>query len=146
MALKESFANVLRAIRSKRNLTQRQLGDVASRTYLSKLEAGKSSITIDKLDQLSGHLNLSPLTLLTLTISEQTGQSAGSLVLKLRDELQEILFDGELDGLALPGNEALAMPALLRAYRKPLVDRSAGTVGSPGQTELFFSENESSQA
>lgn len=137
MTLKESFANVLRGIRSKRNLTQRQLSEVTSRTYLSKLEAGKSSITLDKLDQLSEHLNLSPLTLLALTLSDRAGEPVGNLVLKLRDELQELLQDGEQNRLALPGNATLAMPALLRAYRKSSTERSAQV---SGQAELSVPE------
>jgi len=48
MALKESFASVLKALRGKRNISQYQFGDDASRSYLSKLEA--------KLDQLSQRL------------------------------------------------------------------------------------------
>ncbi|MCE0952436.1 MULTISPECIES: helix-turn-helix domain-containing protein [Pseudomonas] len=111
MALKTSFANVLRAIRSTRNLTQRQLGDSTSRTYLSKLEARKSSITIDKLDQLSQGLNLSPLTLLTLTVSEDTGEPAGELIARLNTEILELQRDGGLANLriaygALPGRLA----------------------------------------
>ncbi|WP_262925933.1 hypothetical protein [Pseudomonas chlororaphis] len=43
---------------------------------MSKLETGKSSITLDKLDQLSERLELSSLTLLTLTPSKSTGQPA----------------------------------------------------------------------
>ncbi|MNJ58229.1 helix-turn-helix protein [compost metagenome] len=53
MALKSSFAVVLRALRSKRNISQREFADTTSRTYLSKLESGKSSVTLDKLEQLS---------------------------------------------------------------------------------------------
>lgn len=101
MALKTSFANVLRAIRGTRNLTQRQLGDSTSRTYLSKLEAGKWSITIDKLDQLSQGLNLSPLTLLTLTVSEDTGEPAGELIARLNAEILELQRDGGLANLRI---------------------------------------------
>lgn len=60
MTLKASFASVLRALRSKRNITQRDFADTTSRTYLSKLELGKSSITLDKLDQVSRRLDVSP--------------------------------------------------------------------------------------
>ena len=80
MTLKSSFATVLRAIRNKRNITQRQFADATSRTYLSKLEGGKSSITLDKLEQLSVRLELSPLTLLALTLSEDGGKPARELV------------------------------------------------------------------
>ncbi|ENB9666097.1 MULTISPECIES: helix-turn-helix domain-containing protein [Pseudomonas] len=91
MTLKASFATVLRA---KRNISQREFADTTRRTYLSKLEAGKSSITSDKLQQLSDRLCPSPLTLLTLTISESTDESTTELVNKL---------SGEIYGLASKG-------------------------------------------
>ncbi|WP_262499601.1 helix-turn-helix domain-containing protein [Pseudomonas rhodesiae] len=78
--LKSSSATVLRALRSKRNITQRGFADTTSRTYLSKLESGKPSITLDKLEQLSDRLELSPLALLTLTVSEDTGVPTTTLI------------------------------------------------------------------
>lgn len=106
MALKASFANVLRALRSKRNITQRDFADTTSRTYLSKLELGKSSITLDKLEQISNRLELSPLTLLTLTLSEDTGRSASDLMSKMRAELDELQHDGGLPGLSIQLNDS----------------------------------------
>lgn len=99
MTLKTSFASVLRALRSKRNITQRDFADTTSRTYLSKLELGKSSITLDKLEQVSERLGLSPLTLLTLTLSEDSGQPAKDLISKLSEELADLQRDGGLTGL-----------------------------------------------
>lgn len=72
MSLKSSFAIVLRALRCKRNLSQRDFGDT-SRTFLSKLEGARSSLTLDKLEQVSQRLELSPLTLLALTLSQESG-------------------------------------------------------------------------
>lgn len=99
MTLKASFASVLRALRSKRNITQRDFADTTSRTYLSKLELGKSSITLDKLDQVSRRLELSPLTLLTLTLSEEHGVPASRFIQGLRAELTELEYDGGLPEL-----------------------------------------------
>lgn len=64
MTLESSFANVLRVLRSQRNITQRGFSHTTSRTYLSNLEAG------------SERLEISPLTLVALTLSEDTGQTA----------------------------------------------------------------------
>ncbi|WP_448632583.1 MULTISPECIES: helix-turn-helix domain-containing protein [Pseudomonas fluorescens group] len=88
MSLKASFATVLRAVRGQRNVSQRDFADTISRTYLSKLETGRSSVTLDKLEQLSERLGLSPLTLLALTISESTGQSSAELIEKLCLEIR----------------------------------------------------------
>ncbi|MBR7521582.1 MULTISPECIES: helix-turn-helix domain-containing protein [Pseudomonas] len=129
MTLKSSFAVVLRALRSKRNITQRDFADTTSRTYLSKLESGKSSITLDKLEQLSKRLELSPLALIALTVSEDTGEPAVTLAAKLGAELRELARDGGVTGLQalMPTPEATPSPPS-KLHRSP---RSAA-----GQTEL----------
>lgn len=138
MSLKSSFASVLRAVRSTRNLSQRGFGDVTSRTYLSKLETGKSSITLDKLDQLSQRLELSPLTLLTLTLSESTGQPAQELIVKLRSELEDLHQRDGLSELRFPAWECpLARPDSLPA-RKPR--RAQSSPSSTLQAELAFTD------
>ncbi|MDR6714256.1 transcriptional regulator with XRE-family HTH domain [Pseudomonas hunanensis] len=133
MTLKASFASVLRALRSKRNITQRDFADTTSRTYLSKLELGKSSITLDKLDQVSRRLELSPLTLLTLTLSEETGKSAAQLVSQLRAEIRSLQ---EPDGL--PGLQLLA--AVSNEGRQPQLSVGSGTKMTSGQVEISFSD------
>lgn len=77
MSLKAPFAVVLRTLRGVRNISQRDFGDT-SRTFLSKLEGARASITLDKLEQVSQRLDLSPLTLLTLTLQEQTGKNCST--------------------------------------------------------------------
>lgn len=74
MSLKPAFAAVLRSVRGAQHRTQENLADAASRTYLGKLENGASSITLDKLDELADALNLSPLTLLALTLSARDSE------------------------------------------------------------------------
>lgn len=101
MSLKSSFAIVLRALRSKRNITQRDFGDT-SRTFLSKLEGGKSSPTLDKLEQVSQRLELSPLTLLTLSLSLESGKSSAELIDDLRMEIEKLEGDGGVPGLDEP--------------------------------------------
>ena len=98
MSLKSSFAIVLRALRCKRNLSQRDFGDT-SRTFLSKLEGARSSLTLDKLEQVSQRLELSPLTLLALTLSQESGKSAVDLIEDLRSEIEGLERDGGVPGL-----------------------------------------------
>ncbi|QXI25242.1 MULTISPECIES: helix-turn-helix domain-containing protein [Pseudomonas] len=100
MTLKSSFATVLRASRCKRSIAQRQFADATSRTYLSKLESGKSNITLDKLEQLSARLELSPWTLLALTLSEGGCRPARYLVNTLKVELETLEREGGLPGLS----------------------------------------------
>lgn len=101
MSLKSSFAIVLRVLRSKRNISQRDFGDT-SRTFLSRLEGARASITLDKLEQVSQRLQLSPLTILTLTLSEQSGRTATDLIDSLRCEIEQLQGDGGVSGLEIP--------------------------------------------
>ena len=84
--MKSSFATVLRTLRSKRNISQRNFVDT-SRTYLSKL------------DHLSQRLELSPLTMLALTLSLKTGKPAVELIDHLRLEIEGLECDGGIPGL-----------------------------------------------
>ncbi|MBP2262325.1 transcriptional regulator with XRE-family HTH domain [Pseudomonas sp. BP8] len=114
MSLKSSFATVLRALRNKRNISQRDFGDT-SRTFLSKLEGARSSITLDKLEQVSQRLELSPLTLVTLTLSEQTGKPAADLIDGLRREIESLEQDGAV--LVSRTQPALVPPLLDTPHR-----------------------------
>lgn len=98
MTLKTSFAKVLRSIRAERSISQRDFIDT-SRTFLSKLESAKSSPTLDKLERISQRLELSPLTLLTLALSLERGQSAAELIDHLRGEIETLARDGVVPGL-----------------------------------------------
>lgn len=64
MEIKRAFGKALQTIRRKRGLTQEDFSDISSRTYLSILERGLKSPTIEKVDDLAKTLNVHPLTLL----------------------------------------------------------------------------------
>ncbi|MFG0863135.1 helix-turn-helix domain-containing protein [Pseudomonas sp. CJQ_13] len=133
MTLKASFASVLRALRSKRNITQRDFADTTSRTYLSKLELGKSSITLDKLDQVSRRLELSPLTLLTLTLCEDNGKPPSELISKLQLEIADLQREDGLPGLR-------AIPEMSHQMRRLPRRAISGHESNSMQAELTFAE------
>lgn len=85
MSLKTAFAAVLKSMRTSRGLTQKHLSDASSRTYLSKLERAQSSLTLDKLQAISQTLELSPLTLLAITLGSQTRAPLRDLLNKLEN-------------------------------------------------------------
>ena len=66
MNLRQAFAKALKTFRTARGLTQEDFSDVSSRTYLSTLERGLKSPTIDKLQALAEVLNVHPVTILVL--------------------------------------------------------------------------------
>lgn len=139
MTLKSSFANVLRVLRSQRNITQRGFSDTTSRTYLSKLETGRSSLTLDKLEQLSERLEVSPLTLVALTLSEDTGQTANELLVRTRNEIRAFESHGRIPGLQATLGDDLAATSLPPNSRTP---RARMALHGPGafQAELSFSD------
>ncbi|QWA30534.1 helix-turn-helix transcriptional regulator [Pseudomonas sp. RC3H12] len=138
MSLKTSFASVLKAVRQKRNVTQNDFADTASRTYLSKLELGKSSITLDKLEQLSRRLDLNPLTILALTLSEDSGEPAHALLLRVQAELAALQIDGITHGINEHTAQAKELGVLLR--RKSHRASRLGAMPSPLQTEMSFAD------
>lgn len=136
MTLKTSFARVLRALRSKRNISQRDFADTTSRTYLSKLELGKSSITLDKFRQVSQRLDLSPLTLLTLTLSQDTGLTVSDLMSKLHEELADLQRGGGLPSL----NTMLAQSTATAAARCSSVVAKRRSAQHSAQAEMTFGD------
>jgi len=67
MDTRKAFGKALRQIRKARGLTQEDFSVVSSRTYLSTLERGMKSPTLEKVEALAGMLKIHPLALLALT-------------------------------------------------------------------------------
>lgn len=65
MELKQAFGQALRKTRAARGLTQEAFADVSSRTYMSTLERGIKSPTLDKLVEIAAKMDVHPLSLLT---------------------------------------------------------------------------------
>ncbi|MFP3605891.1 helix-turn-helix domain-containing protein [Paraburkholderia sp. SIMBA_053] len=63
MTLRLGLARGLRAARRMRGVSQDGLG-VSSRTYLSALELGKQTPTLDKLDEIARAIGVHPLSVL----------------------------------------------------------------------------------
>jgi transcriptional regulator with XRE-family HTH domain len=63
MSLRLGLARGLRAARKMRRISQDGLG-VSSRTYLSALELGKQTPTLDKLDEIARAIGVHPLSIL----------------------------------------------------------------------------------
>lgn len=99
MSLKNAFAAVLKAMRAGKGLTQRNLAEVSSRTYVSKLERGQSSPTLEMITALSGPLNVNPLTLVAITLSAESGHPVNALLCQTQEELAGLTRDGILKNL-----------------------------------------------
>lgn len=71
MDIKVAFGLALKKARNSKNLTQEDFGIVSSRTYVSTVERGLKSITLDKLEEISSVIGVQPLTLLSLAYMEK---------------------------------------------------------------------------
>lgn len=83
MMIRTGFGEALRIVRLHRGLTQEDFALVSSRTYVSSLERGHKSPTIDKVIQLSSVMQIHPIVLLALAHAK--GQSPTAAARLLRD-------------------------------------------------------------
>ncbi|MBJ2180180.1 helix-turn-helix transcriptional regulator [Pseudomonas veronii] len=91
MELNVAFGLALKQVRSSRNLTQEDFSTVSSRTYLSTLERGLKSPTLEKVDQLAGVLDVHPLTILVAAyVGKESHQDVELLFQKIREELSSV--------------------------------------------------------
>ena len=67
METRRGFAKALKNLRKKKGLTQEDLSEYSSRTYISSLERAIKSPTLDKIDEISEMMDIHPLELLILT-------------------------------------------------------------------------------
>lgn len=90
MDVRHAFASALRTIRNARGLTQEDFSNVSSRTYLSTLERGLKSPTVDKIEALAEVLNVHPLTIMALTYTTAEDCSVDELLAKVKRELRDL--------------------------------------------------------
>lgn len=64
MELRKAFGQALKTLRTSKQLTQEDFSQVSSRTYLSTLERGLKSPTLEKVEELASVIGVHPMTLL----------------------------------------------------------------------------------
>lgn len=90
MELRQAFAAALKAARKSKNLTQEDFANVSSRTYISTLERGGNSPTLEKVDRLAETIGVHPLSILFMTYMGREGCSDEDLFRRLQVEIQQI--------------------------------------------------------
>lgn len=90
MTLKNSFPAALKTVRKARGLSQEAFSDVSSRTYLSSLERGLKSPTLNKIAEMCAVMEVHPLTLLTLAYAGSGTKKADQLFAQIRQELESL--------------------------------------------------------
>lgn len=89
--MRVAFAKALKNARKSRELTQEDFSDVSSRTYLSSLERGKKSPTLDKLQTLAQTIGIHCLSLIALTyLYSEKDKDLETLLLRIKNEVESI--------------------------------------------------------
>ena len=89
--MRVAFAKALKDARKSRGLTQEDFAGVSSRTYLSTLERGKKSPTLDKLHTLAQTIGIHCLSLMTLTcMYGEKEDDLDALLSRIRKEVESV--------------------------------------------------------
>lgn len=92
MDIQQAFGRALQAARKARNLTQEDFGDISSRTYVSTLERGLKSPTLEKIDALAERIDVHPLTLIALAyVIQRKKRDPEAILSQVRSEIEQIL-------------------------------------------------------
>lgn len=111
--MKVPLAAILRALRAHKGLTQESIPEGSNRQYLSQLEHGKSSPTLDKLEDLSEALGLTTLSVIGAATAVKEDLSVDELIAKFSVQMRAFEANGVLAAARaeLSGDELLTRPA-----------------------------------
>lgn len=91
MEIRRAFAKALRKSRKAKGLTQEAFATVSSRTYVSTLERGQKSPTIDKVHVLAQTIGIHVLSLMTLTcLCSNSEMDIDLLFERVKNEIESI--------------------------------------------------------
>ncbi|WP_341677248.1 helix-turn-helix transcriptional regulator [Niveibacterium sp. SC-1] len=91
MNLREALGRSIRSLRRHRGLSQEAFDVVSSRTYISTLERGLKSPTLEKLDEIAKIMDVHPAALLCLTYSLMSESEASAQIEAIRTEARRLL-------------------------------------------------------
>ncbi|WP_207830695.1 helix-turn-helix transcriptional regulator [Pseudomonas sp. 43(2021)] len=87
MERKLAFGSALKEVRVRKEIAQEQLG--ASQSFVSTIERGIRSPTIEKMEEFAERLGVNPATLIVLMQLGQEGD-VDELLAKIRDEIRAL--------------------------------------------------------
>lgn len=83
MHLNQALGEALSEIRKSKGLTQEDFSEVSSRTYISSLERGLKSPTVEKIVLIAERLEVHPLTMLALCFVKLEGRKKPDTLFEL---------------------------------------------------------------
>lgn len=91
MERNQDFGKALRALRTHKRLTQEDFTTASSRTYLSTLERGLKSPTLEKIEALASVMGVHPLSLLAASYLVADGSDSLPLLFaRVESELKSV--------------------------------------------------------
>ena len=92
MDIRKGLARSLKLARRAKGLVQEDFSDVSGRTYLSEMERGVKSPTLEKIDALARVMKLHPLTVIALAYAQNLqARDIESLLNRVRGETEALL-------------------------------------------------------
>ncbi len=92
MDIKKSVGLAIKRARNAKKITQEDFSEISSRTYVSTLERGLYSPTVEKVDAIAKVIGIHPLTLLTLSYLIASNDTDSTKVLnQIQIELNQFL-------------------------------------------------------
>lgn len=92
MNIRKGLARSLRLARRAQGLVQEDFSNVSGRTYLSEVERGVKSPTLEKIDELARAMKVHPLTVITLAYtSNLQGRDVEAILSRVRTEAEALL-------------------------------------------------------
>ena len=88
MSLRYSFAAVLQLLRVRKGLSQAAMSKHVDQTTVSKIELAKSSVSVDTSCALAAGLEVSPTTLLAMTMASYDQRSTRETLLASLNEIE----------------------------------------------------------
>ena len=88
MELQKAFGEALRRRRKVKGLSQEAFTNISGRTYLSELERGLKSPSLNKIDELATTIGVHPLTLLTECFYLKDDMEIEDIFDRIRQELE----------------------------------------------------------
>jgi transcriptional regulator with XRE-family HTH domain len=97
MPLRQAFANALKFARVRQGLSQLQICGSMDASYVSRLEAAQSSVTVEASDELAQGLKLHPISLLSLVYAAEQNLTPSEVLERVSDELSSLeLFNAHV--------------------------------------------------
>lgn len=94
MEYRQALGSSLRKIRLSRGLGQESFVEVSGRTYISELERGLKGVTVEKLIEIAGLLDVHPLTVLLDSFCLCDEVTPERLLDEIAKELEELKLVG----------------------------------------------------